>query len=83
MKARIFITFRQGVLEPPGKAVKNSLHSLGFTDVEEVRVGKLIDLSLEAGDRENAEKEVSDMCNRLLVNPVIEDFSFELYEESR
>ncbi|MFC2173888.1 phosphoribosylformylglycinamidine synthase subunit PurS [Acidobacteriota bacterium] len=83
MNARIFITFKRAVLEPQGKAVKHSLHTLGFTGVEEVRVGRLVDMGLKAGNREEAEKEVNEMCTRLLVNATIEDYTFELYEASK
>ena len=83
MKARIFITFKKGVLEPQGKAVRHSLHTLGFTDVEEVRVGRLVDLGIEARSTEEARTKVQEMCKKLLVNPVIEDFSFDLLEEKK
>lgn len=76
MKAKIFVTLKRTVLDPQGNAVLGALESLGYKSVKEVRVGKYLELSLEASDRQQAEKEVREMCGRLLANPVIEEFSY-------
>ncbi len=68
------------VLDPQGAAVKNSLKALGYEDVSQVRVGKYIELTIEAPGREDASARVDEMSRRLLSNPVIEDFSYTLEE---
>lgn len=79
MKAKVFIRLKQGVLDPQGKAVLSGLKSLGFGGLEDVRVGKLIEIKFEKGtEPKKAEKEVKEMCQKLLANTVIEDFSFEI-----
>ncbi|GGB50166.1 phosphoribosylformylglycinamidine synthase subunit PurS [Virgibacillus dakarensis] len=77
-KVIVFITLKQGVLDPQGKAVQTSLHSLGFQEVEEARIGKYIELYVE--DQENVSERVQAMCEQLLANPVIEDYRFEIEE---
>lgn len=70
---------KQGILDPQGKAVQQSLSTLGYDEVSEVRIGKLIELDLEdRRDVEEARARVREMCERLLANEVIEDFEFEL-----
>ncbi|GAA0302407.1 phosphoribosylformylglycinamidine synthase [Gracilibacillus halotolerans] len=76
--AKIHITLKEGVLDPQGKAVQGSLHSLGFPSVEDVRVGKYIEIKL--AEEDNAEKQVEDMCNKLLANPVVENYSYTIEE---
>lgn len=78
MRARVIVTLRRGVLDPAGQAVGNSLRQLGFDEVGDVRLGKVIDLELGAVSRAEAEKRVGEMSQKLLANPVIEDFSLEL-----
>lgn len=80
IQARVYVTLKDGVLDPQGKAVHHSLISLGFDQVKEVRVGKLIELTLEAPGEEEAARLVEEMSRQLLANTVIEDFSFELKE---
>jgi len=80
MKARVFVTLKREVLDPQGKAVCNSLKSLGFNRVEDVRVGKVIEITLAGDSREKTGSEVQEMCRKLLSNPVIEDFRFELLD---
>ena len=80
MRARVFITPKQGVLDPQGKAVEHSLHSLGFGGVHDVRIGKYVELVLDATDLQGAEKQTDEMCRKLLANGVIEDYRFELSE---
>lgn len=82
-EAKILVTLKKGILDPQGKAAKNSLLSLGYDQVEQVRVGKYIILTLQTADRAAAEKQVREICEKLLVNLVIEDYTFELQEVER
>ena len=72
------VTPRAGILDPQGKAVQGALHSLDFEGVSEVRVGKFIQLRIEAGSEAEAQKQLHEMCAKLLANPVTEDFSIVL-----
>lgn len=80
MRVRVFVTLKAGVLDPQGKAVENSLHSLGFASVSEVRMGKYLELQVDADGAEDAERQTRRMCEKLLANPVIEDYRFEVAE---
>ncbi len=73
-----FVTLKRGVLDPQGKAIEHSLHSLGFEEVQEVRLGKYVDLQLRDGDRDAAAKRLDEMCRQLLANGVIEDYRYEI-----
>lgn len=77
MKARVFVTLKSGVLDPQGEAVKHSLGTLGFSGVEAVRQGKVIELTLAETDKTAAEAKVRQMCDKLLANTVIEDYAIE------
>ena len=74
MKARVFITLKPGVLDPQGKAIHHALEGLGFSGINDVRAGKLIELDL---DGEVGEAQVEEMCRKLLANTVIENFRIE------
>jgi phosphoribosylformylglycinamidine synthase len=78
MRAKIFISFKNGVLDPQGKAVERSLHTLGYQEVRDVRMGKYLEVELDAASRESAETRLREMCDKLLANPVIEDYRFEI-----
>lgn len=78
LKAKVYVTIKQNVLDPQGKAVEGALHSLGFEEVGQVRVGKYVELELQTGDRNEAEARVKAMCEKLLANTVIEDYRYEL-----
>ncbi|HET7434198.1 MAG TPA: phosphoribosylformylglycinamidine synthase subunit PurS [Thermoanaerobaculia bacterium] len=82
MKATVTVELKPSVLDPQGKAIQHSLSSLAFTGVEDVRVGKVFRLTLaESGQtRENVESQLRQMCERLLANTVIENFSYTLEE---
>ncbi|MGE5578319.1 MAG: phosphoribosylformylglycinamidine synthase subunit PurS [Syntrophothermus sp.] len=80
--ARIRVMLKKGVLDPQGKAVLGALRTQGYERVQEVRVGKYLEVRLDEMGRIEAEAEVEEMCRRLLSNPVIEDFAFELDELS-
>lgn len=78
--AKIHVTLKQSVLDPQGTAVVKSLHALGYNEVEDVRIGKLLELKIDANDTAKAEERVREMCEKLLANTVIETYSFELAE---
>ena len=81
MKAVVTIELQPSVLDPQGKAIQHSLSSLGFGGVEDVRVGKLFKITLADGEsRESVESQLRQMCERLLANTVIENFSYTLEE---
>jgi phosphoribosylformylglycinamidine synthase subunit PurS len=80
MKARVYVTLKRGILDPQGQAVLHALGSLGYSGVKDVRVGKLIELELDATDKSKAEMDLKTMGERLLANPVIEDYRFEITE---
>lgn len=78
MKARIHITLKNGVLDPQGKAIHHALEGLGFDGVNDVRQGKFIEIELAGDDIETARQKVSQMCEQLLANTVIEDYSVDI-----
>ena len=78
MKARIFVTLKNGVLDPQGKAIGHALNGLGFPNVGDVRQGKLIDLDLAESDPAKAKASLKEMCEKLLANTVIEKYEIEL-----
>jgi phosphoribosylformylglycinamidine synthase subunit PurS len=79
MKARVFITLKNGVLDPQGKAIHHALEGLGFSGVNDVRAGKLIELDLAEGVSDG---EIEEMCRKLLANTVIENFRIERLENA-
>lgn len=78
MKARVTVTLKNGVLDPQGKAIQHALSALGFGGVDDVRQGKLIELELQGSDRDKAKAEIEAMCEKLLANTVIENYSIEI-----
>lgn len=77
--ARVFVTLKRGVLDPQGSAVARSLHALGYDEVEDIRLGKYVEVTLREGaSPEEERKRVEEMCRKLLANTVIEDFKVEL-----
>ena len=79
-QARIYVTLKPTVNDPQGITVLSSLHRLGFNNAEDVRVGKYLLVNVSESDRETAAASVTDMCQKLLTNPVIEEFRFDLEE---
>ena len=75
IKARVTVTLKNGVLDPQGKAIEGALAALGFGGVGAVRQGKVFDIELEGSDRAKAEADLKAMCDRLLANTVIENYS--------
>ena len=80
MKARVTVYPRAEILDPQGKAICQALGRVGFDEVEEVRVGKSFDIELGIEDRGEAEKRLNSMCESLLANPVIEDYSVQILD---
>ncbi len=78
MMAKIHINFKKGVLDPQGNAVQNALNDLGYHEVQEVCLGKYLEIKLEGVSREEAETRVREMCEKLLANTVIESYRYEL-----
>jgi phosphoribosylformylglycinamidine synthase PurS subunit len=76
--ARVYVTLKTTVNDPQGLTIRGALHSLGFTEVDSVRAGKYMELRLDAKDKKTAEKQVNAMCDKLLANPVIEEYRFEI-----
>jgi len=80
MNARVFVTLKNGVLDPQGKAIEGALDSLGFEGVDGVRQGKIFDVKVDASSKEEAETQITKMCEKLLANTVIENYSIEISE---
>lgn len=78
MLARVFITLKSGVLDPAGKAVEGSLHALGHSGVQGVRLGKYIELQVDGTDAAAVKKQVEAMCSQLLANTVVENYRVEV-----
>ena len=79
-KAKVYVTLKAGVLDPQGKAVKESLLSMGYDETGDVRISKYIELNLNVDKYDIAKERVEEMCRKLLANTVIEDYNFELEE---
>ena len=78
VKARVHVTLKPGILDPQGKAIQQALAALGFAGVEAVRQGKVIELELAESDAETARESLREMCEKLLANTVIENYTIEL-----
>ena len=81
MRATVLVRPKPGILDPQGEAVLGSLRQLGFA-VEDARIGRVVDLELANGDREQAHAELERMCEQLLANPLIESYEIELVGEA-
>ncbi|MDX2097992.1 MAG: phosphoribosylformylglycinamidine synthase subunit PurS [Leptolyngbyaceae cyanobacterium bins.59] len=77
-QAKIYITLRPSVLDPAGTAVLSGAKHLGYDNIEQIRIGKYIEVSLTATDEASAQAQLDKMCDQLLANPVIENYRFEL-----
>jgi phosphoribosylformylglycinamidine synthase len=75
-KVKIYVTLKDGVLDPQGKTVRNALDKMGYKNLEEVRIGKYIEIDAKNGDKEKLSKEIDEICDRLLANPNIEKYKF-------
>ncbi len=78
MKAKVYITLKPGLLDAQGKTVRHALESLGFKGVENVRMGKYIEIELKQGSAASAKRDVERMCHKLLTNPVIETYRIDV-----
>lgn len=78
MKAKVYVTLKNGVLDPQGKAIQGALAGLGFEGIEDVRQGKYIELELADSDPSAARTRIEEMCRKLLANTVIENYRIEL-----
>jgi phosphoribosylformylglycinamidine synthase len=78
---KVFVTPRQGILDPQGRAAENALKSLGFSHVRSVHVGRYIVLEIDASSPADAAREAARMCEELLVNPLIEDYRCEVADQ--
>ena len=83
MKARVQVMLKNGVLDPQGKAIEHSLASLGFSNVDEVRMGKVIEVDVAETDVDKARVQITEMCEKLLANTVIERYEIQLEDASR
>ncbi|MFN5352108.1 MAG: phosphoribosylformylglycinamidine synthase subunit PurS [Alphaproteobacteria bacterium] len=78
MLAKIFVSLKDGVLDPQGRAIHNTLNNLGFTNLEKISQGKYFEIKLKATSKDKAEKEIDEICKKLLVNEIIEKYRFEI-----
>ena len=78
MKAKIIITPKKAVLDPQGKSVQNALAHMGYAGIGAVHVGKYLEIELDGADRETLRRQIDDACHKILSNPVIEDYRFEI-----
>ncbi|NRD77680.1 phosphoribosylformylglycinamidine synthase subunit PurS [Bacillus sp. BRMEA1] len=78
-KVKVYVTLKQSVLDPQGKAVTHSLNTLNFREVTDVRIGKYMELTIEKSER-NIDEVINEICTNLLANPVIEDYRYEVEE---
>ena len=77
MKARVIVTLKSGVLDPQGKAIEGALKSLGVGGIGSVRQGKVFDIEIDAPDREAANRKLSEACEKLLANTIVEDYALD------
>jgi phosphoribosylformylglycinamidine synthase PurS subunit len=80
--SKILVTLRQSILDPQGKAVEHGVHSLGYNLVRNVRIGKFVEMDVDARSRDEAETITKEVSQKLLANPVMEDFSVTVEEKS-
>ncbi|MGD9014798.1 MAG: phosphoribosylformylglycinamidine synthase subunit PurS [Candidatus Omnitrophota bacterium] len=78
LEAEIYITLKKTVSDPQGLTIKHALESLGYQDLEEVRVGKLVTIKLRSKSKEEVKQKINEMCQKLLANPIIEDYSLKI-----
>ena len=78
MKAKVYVTLKPGLLDTQGKTITSALHALGFSSVQDVRIGKYVEIELPGASAASAKKAVERMCRQLLANPVIERYHIEL-----
>ena len=77
-QARIYVTLKESILDPQGAAVKHALNNMNYGNIGTVRMGKMIQFDIEESDKSTAENQLKEMCEKILTNPVIENYSYEL-----
>ncbi len=80
MKIRVLVSFKDSVLDPQGQTVKNALHTLGYDFIRDVRLGKVFELKLDGITREQLEQVIPEISNKVLANPIIEKFEWQIIE---
>lgn len=80
-KVEVFVTLKESVLDPQGETVKQTLHTLGYEEASDLRIGKYIELTLEGISQAEVETRVEEICNKLLANPVIENYRYQIMGE--
>jgi len=80
LSVKVMVTLKSGVLDPQGKTVRNALESLGFKGLADLRIGKIMDIKMDGVSPAEARLQVEEMCRKLLANPVIEDYRYEIQE---
>ena len=83
MKVRILVSFKESVLDPQGQTVKNALHTLGYHFIKDVRQGKVFEIELKDISKAEAEKVIPEIADKVLANPIIEKFSWQVLEEKK
>ena len=78
MKAKIYVTLKEGILDPQGKAIQQSLEALGYHGLQDIRVGKYLEIKISDRSSESAHRDLKEMCEKLLANTVIEEYRFEI-----
>ncbi|MCK4556900.1 MAG: phosphoribosylformylglycinamidine synthase subunit PurS [Candidatus Aminicenantes bacterium] len=81
MKVRILVSLKDSVLDPQGQTVKNALHTLGYDSIKDIRQGKVFEIELEGISEEDAERVVPEISDKVLANPIIEKFSWQILEK--
>ncbi len=81
--AKIKVTLRKSILDPQGKTVEHSLQSLGYNNIKDTRIGKFIELKLDVSNEEEAKKVTDEVCRKLLANPVMEDYEFDIMKNGQ
>ena len=79
-RSSITVTLRRSILDPQGKAVEHAIHSMGHASVSGVRIGKQVELSIDAKSKAEAERLTDEVCKKLLANPVMEDYTYHVQE---
>jgi phosphoribosylformylglycinamidine synthase len=82
-KSRIIVQLRKSILDPQGKAVEHGVHSLGYQQAKNVRIGKFIEMEIDAANESEAGRMTEEVCKKLLANPVMEDFTYTIEKVSR
>jgi phosphoribosylformylglycinamidine synthase PurS subunit len=77
-KARVIITLKKTIMDAQGQTVENALHNLGYQQVRNLRIGKFVEMEVDGSPREQLQAQLDEMCRKLLANPIIEDFRFEI-----